>query len=163
MKFELPLKVVLPLVLGIIASLAIAVNAELGYRRLESANRQMAMAVEMQAAVHETLALIVDAETGQRGYLLTGKEEYLTPYTAALPKFDGAFKKLRELLVGTGSAAQRDSVGRFNKLRRQEAGRTRGRDRAVPEGRPAGRAGAARHRHRQAHDGRDPRRGRRAW
>jgi signal transduction histidine kinase len=115
-KFELPLKVVLPLVLGIIASLAIAVNAELGYRRLESANRQMAMAVEMQAAVHETLALIVDAETGQRGYLLTGKEEYLTPYTAALPKFDGAFAKLRELLAERGTPAQRDSVGRFNNL-----------------------------------------------
>jgi signal transduction histidine kinase len=113
-KFELPLKVVLPLVLGIIASLAIAVNAELGYRRLESANRQMAMAVEMQAAVHETLALVVDAETGQRGYLLTGKDEYLAPYTAALPKFDGAFKKLRELLRELGSESQRDSVGRFN-------------------------------------------------
>ena len=27
-----------------------------------------------------------DAETGERGYLLTGKEEYLEPYTAALPK-----------------------------------------------------------------------------
>ena len=114
MRFELPLKVVLPLVLGIIASLAIAVNAELGYRRLESANRQMAMAVEMQAAVHETLALVVDAETGQRGYLLTGKEEYLTPYTAALPKFEGAFKKLRELLIELGSETQRDSVSRFN-------------------------------------------------
>ena len=55
-----------PLVLGIAASLAIAVYAELGYRRLELANRQMAVALEMQATVHETLALIVDAETGQR-------------------------------------------------------------------------------------------------
>jgi CHASE3 domain sensor protein len=81
-KSALPLKLVIPLVLGIVASLAIAVYAELGYRRLESANRQMAVSLAMQAAVHQTLALITDAETGQRGYLLTGKDEYLGPYKA---------------------------------------------------------------------------------
>ena len=102
--------------LGIVASLAIAVYAELGYRRLESANRQMAVALEMQSSLHEMLALIVDAETGQRGYLLTGKQDYLAPYNAALPKVDGAFSRLRELLVQSGTAAQRDSLGRVNNL-----------------------------------------------
>ena len=29
---------------------------------------------------------LVDAETGQRGYLITGEEKYLEPYTAALPQ-----------------------------------------------------------------------------
>jgi signal transduction histidine kinase len=112
----LPLKVVLPLLLGIVASLAIAVYAELGYRRLEVANRQMAVALKMQASLHEMLALIVDAETGQRGYLLTGREDYLAPYNAALPKVDGAFNHLRELLVTHGTAAQRDTLGRLVKL-----------------------------------------------
>ncbi len=112
----LPLKVLLPLLLGIVASLAIAVYAELGYRRLEVANRQMAVALEMQASLHEMLALIVDAETGQRGYLLTGREDYLTPYNAALPKVDGAFNHLRELLVTHGSSVQRNTLGRLNKL-----------------------------------------------
>lgn len=116
MKSVLPLKVVLPLVLGIVASLAIAVYAELGYRRLESANRQMAVTVEMQSTLHEALALVVDAETGQRGYLLTGSEEYLTPYTAAVPKVDSVFNRLRELLVTNGSPAQRATLGRINGL-----------------------------------------------
>ncbi|MFO1312431.1 MAG: CHASE3 domain-containing protein [Burkholderiales bacterium] len=116
MKSVLPTRIVLPLVLGIAASLAIAVYAELGYRRLELANRQMAVALEMQATVNETLALIVDAETGQRGYLLTGREEYLTPYSAAVPKVDGALNRLRELLVHNGTAAQRDALGRLNGL-----------------------------------------------
>jgi signal transduction histidine kinase len=115
-KSVLPLKVVAPLVLGIIASLAIAVYAELGYRRLEYANQQMAVALEMQASLHETLALIVNAETGQRGYLLTGKEEYLTPYNTAVPKIDSAFGKLRELLVTQGTPEQRASAGRINNL-----------------------------------------------
>lgn len=116
MKSVLPTRIVLPLVLGIAASLAIAVYAELGYRRLELANRQMAVALEMQATVHETLALIVDAETGQRGYLLTGREEYLAPYSTAVPKVDGALNRLRELLVQNGTPAQREALGRLNSL-----------------------------------------------
>ncbi len=115
-KSVLPLKIVVPLVLGIAVSLAIAIYAELGYRRLESANREMAVALEMQATLNETLALIVDAETGQRGYLLTGRDEYLAPYNAALPKIDGAFTRLRELLVANGTAAQRTTAGRINNL-----------------------------------------------
>jgi signal transduction histidine kinase len=115
-KSVLPLRIVLPLVLGIAASLAIAVYAELGYRRLELANRQMSVALEMQSTVHETLGLIVDAETGQRGYLLTGSEAYLAPYSAAVPKIDGALSRLRELLVQNGTAEQRDALGRLNGL-----------------------------------------------
>jgi signal transduction histidine kinase len=115
-KSVLPLKVVLPLVLGIVASLAIAVYAEIGYRRLESANRQMSAALEMEATLHELLALIVDAETGQRGYLLTGNEEYLKPYTAAVPKVDNVFNQLRESLVINGTPAQRDALGRMSNL-----------------------------------------------
>ena len=115
-KSVLPLKIVIPLVLGIIVSLAIAVYAELGFRRLEIANRQMAVALEMQANLLETMALIVDAETGERGYLLTGKEEYLAPYTAALPKIDHSFHRLREMLVENGTAAERDLLGSINAL-----------------------------------------------
>jgi signal transduction histidine kinase len=115
-KSVLPYKIVIPLVLGIVASLAIAIYAELGFRRLEVANRQMAAALEMEATLHETLALIVDAETGQRGYLLTGREEYLQPYNEATPKIENAFHRLRELLVDHGTPAQRDALGRVNGL-----------------------------------------------
>jgi len=115
-KSALPLKVVLPLVLGIVASLAIAVYAELGYRRLESANRQMATALEMQAGLNESLALIVDAETGQRGYLLTGRQEYLAPYNSALPRLEITVGRVREMLVTRGSAEERATFGRLNKL-----------------------------------------------
>ena len=116
MRSALPYRIVIPLVLGIIVSLAIAVYAELGFRRLEIANRQMALALEMQANLRETLALVVDAETGQRGYLLTGKDEYLEPYNAAVPKIENSFNSLREILVGNGTTAQRNLLGRINSL-----------------------------------------------
>lgn len=37
---------------------------------------------------------ILDAETGQRGYLLTDRKEYLAPYETALRRIDAAFKVL---------------------------------------------------------------------
>jgi signal transduction histidine kinase len=92
------------------------IYSEIGYRNLESANRQMAAAVIMQSTLHETLALVIDAETGQRGYMLTGKDEYLEPYNRALLRLDEAFSRLRELLATNGTPAQRESVGRFNNL-----------------------------------------------
>ena len=158
MKSVLPFKIVIPLVLGIVASLAIAVYAEFGFRRLEVANREMAVALEMDATLHETLALIVDAETGQRGYLLTGKEEYLQPYIAALPKIDDALHRLRELLVVHGTVGQRDALGRVNSLVGKKVVRARNDHRPVPERRRRDGAGADGHRHRPADDGRDPRR-----
>ncbi len=37
---------------------------------------------------------VLDAETGQRGYLLTGRKEYLTPYQSALRKINESFSFL---------------------------------------------------------------------
>jgi PAS domain S-box-containing protein len=38
---------------------------------------------ELLASTDQLLSEVKDAETGQRGYLLTGSDEYLTPYTRA--------------------------------------------------------------------------------
>jgi signal transduction histidine kinase len=43
------------------------------------------------------LSALKDAETGQRGFLITGKESYLGPYDAGLRDFDTAMAKLRQL------------------------------------------------------------------
>jgi signal transduction histidine kinase len=158
-KSVLPLKVVLPLALGIIASLAIAVYAELGYRRLESANRQMAVALEMQSTLNEALALIVDAETGQRGYLLSGKEEYLAPYNSAVPKLEGVLNRLREALIANGTPAQRDALGHLSGLVGKKLAELEAAIALHKKGRHAGAQGVARNRYRQADDGRNPRRG----
>jgi CHASE3 domain sensor protein len=41
----------------------------------------------------------VDAETGQRGYLLTGEESYLEPYSSAVAALPGEFATLRGLIA----------------------------------------------------------------
>ena len=97
-------------------SLGVLGFAEIGYRRLEFANRAMSAALEMETAVNETLALIGEAESGQRGYLLTGDPSYLKPYKMALPKIDQTFARLRELVSANGTAVMIDHAGQLNGL-----------------------------------------------
>jgi PAS domain S-box-containing protein len=52
---------------------------------------------EVQRMIDETAARLVDAETGQRGYLLTGKEAYLQPYRGAIRTLDRTMGHLKEL------------------------------------------------------------------
>src|ERR1700748_3030494 len=44
-----------------------------------------------------TFRSIVDEETGLRGYLLTRRDEFLQPYTEALPHVEEEFAKLPQL------------------------------------------------------------------
>jgi PAS domain S-box-containing protein len=47
--------------------------------------------------VESLLSEMKDAETGQRGYLLTGDDRYLEPYNTALQAMPGEFQELRNL------------------------------------------------------------------
>ena len=53
--------------------------------------------VEMSERLQTLLTRLQDAETGQRGYLLTGQESYLAPYQDALTAIPGELSALRAL------------------------------------------------------------------
>jgi methyl-accepting chemotaxis protein len=53
------------------------------------------------------LSLMKDAETGQRGYLLTGNDSYLEPYTAALPEVAATLGDIQSLTADNGRQQQR--------------------------------------------------------
>jgi two-component system cell cycle sensor histidine kinase/response regulator CckA len=48
-----------------------------------------------------------DAETGQRGFLLTGRAEYLQPYNAALAQIPGELERISALTVSRPNRANR--------------------------------------------------------
>jgi len=108
--------IVIPLVVGIVAALALLMFAELGYQRLESAAQRVAASLELQSALYEAQSLVVDAEAGQRGFLLTGRDEYLVPYREAQPKVDQALTRVRELTRSIGTPEMRDSAARLQTL-----------------------------------------------
>jgi len=62
--------------------------------------------------LQEVLAFAVDAETGQRGYLLTGDERYLGPFRLAQARVQGRLGELRRLTQDDGplSSARVDSL-----------------------------------------------------
>jgi methyl-accepting chemotaxis protein len=66
-------------------------------RNLIENNRAAAHTDLVLANLEGLVSLMKDAETGQRGYLLTAKEAYLDPYNTALPKIDSTFDELRRL------------------------------------------------------------------
>ena len=51
---------------------------------------------ELIAQSHLLSKLVIDMETGQRGFIITGKEEFLEPYNIANAKFDKVLGELRE-------------------------------------------------------------------
>jgi methyl-accepting chemotaxis protein len=56
----------------------------------------------------ETLvSSLKDAETGQRGYVITGEERYLEPYTAALGTVDEVLKNVRKLIADNARQLRR--------------------------------------------------------
>jgi len=62
----------------------------------ESAER-VTHTMEVIERMQGLLSSITDAETGQRGFLLTGEETYLQPYNAATSGLDAQFAAAREL------------------------------------------------------------------
>ena len=52
---------------------------------------------ERLQALDNLLQMLLDAETGQRGYLITGEKEYLEPYNSALKRLNDVRQEVRGL------------------------------------------------------------------
>jgi diguanylate cyclase (GGDEF)-like protein len=61
------------------------------------------------ASLQRVQQLLVDAETGQRGYVITGKEEFLLPYQMAVATLPGELHLL-ELRYADESPSERETV-----------------------------------------------------
>jgi CHASE3 domain sensor protein len=63
-------------------------------------NLKVIQSQETMTALNEVLSSAQDAETGQRGFLLTGNERYLEPYRTALAVIPARLDRIRELTRG---------------------------------------------------------------
>jgi PAS domain S-box-containing protein len=85
-------------------SLVVAALVGLSFRQWESyrrANAEVDRTRETLTAVDSVLADVTDAETGQRGFLLTDDSHYLAPYTRALAELPNHLATLQGLLSGS--------------------------------------------------------------
>ena len=98
------------LVAFLVAVLAIVLVASLSYGALEGSAgsaRRVTHTLEVTEQLQALLSTLQDAETGQRGFLLTGHEDYLVPYTNAKAALAGEFKSAHRLIDGTPEQQRR--------------------------------------------------------
>lgn len=84
-----------------IASLILLVLVALSYRQWNQysrANAETQSSRQTVTAIDNVLTTLVDAETGQRGFLLTGDDRYLQPYNQALKDLPNDLAVLNKLL-----------------------------------------------------------------
>src|SRR5438477_7177343 len=98
-----------------VALLAVALVLVIGavvvsYRSSVSVSETSADGLTSERILQEAqsvLALVTDAETGQRGYLLTGEGSYLRPYERAVASLPDAIQRSRRLAQGRPEQARR--------------------------------------------------------
>src|ERR1700691_2425180 len=85
----------------LVAITAVLIIAVLSYDSLRLTERSAASltrAVEVLAQIQSLVSTLKDAETGQRGFLLTGRESYLEPFLAARESLPAELARMRALL-----------------------------------------------------------------
>src|SRR5689334_24396047 len=84
-------------------ALAVVVAEAAAYHRawsnFERSKAQFDHTREVLAAVDELTSAVRDAETGQRGYIITGREQYLQPFRDAIGTIPGRLDLLRRLTM----------------------------------------------------------------
>ena len=91
------------------SSLVLLLAGAVTYRAnlvLDAATETLRHTHDTELALEHTLSVLRDAETGQRGYLLTRRAEYLAPYEAALAQIDTQLGELDALFADDPAARQ---------------------------------------------------------
>jgi methyl-accepting chemotaxis protein len=85
---------------GVALAIFVIVGVE-SYRNVETQTEDAALVAhtnEVIATLSQVISALQDAETGQRGYLITGDEDYLAPYMAGVAAVEVHRKHLADLV-----------------------------------------------------------------
>ena len=97
-KLSIPgMAVSLPLAI-LAAAVLIFIN-EVSFQQSTGAIADIGEAQKTRSSINQLMQQMLDAETGQRGYLLTGDRKYLEPYDAAIGEINQTLDTLRGLLT----------------------------------------------------------------
>jgi signal transduction histidine kinase len=115
----------LALWLAVAGAIAVIVINEIGYAQSRQTLQALAERFERRLIVTRLWRQMLEAETGQRGFLLTGRESYLQPYHAALLQIEESLQQLQGLHVDDRRLApQLDSVEEMTRQKLAELATT---------------------------------------
>ena len=119
--------------LACLAALAIVFVSEGGYRGSVNKLDTTELHLSVQHDIQQLIQQIVDAETGTRGYLLTGSRDYLEPYKLALNRVDDSMRRIDAYYgAAVGHATQLEKLHDLTRAKLSELALT---IRLVEEGR----------------------------
>ena len=94
-------KMAISLPLALLAvSVLVGIN-EVGYSRSRDAVSALSRTYATRAAIDRLMLNMLDAETGLRGYLLTGDDRYLEPYQKAVTTINGNLDEVRNIFINS--------------------------------------------------------------
>ncbi len=110
---------------SVVVLIGAGVAAYFSVRTLSDASDRLVRSKEVSIALEQALSSLRDAETGQRGYLLTGRPDYLQPYAAAVASVNQRLATLRALGDDDPIAQQRlAELERSVRVKMEELART---------------------------------------
>jgi methyl-accepting chemotaxis protein len=121
MKFSIGAKL---LTIFGVAIFSLIIICGLAYREtieMVSTSEWVSHTHEVLGTLKDIMSTVKDAETGQRGYLITGEDSYLEPYNEALKVIDAFIAQLKQLVVDNPRQVQRaDALGELTAKKLEE-------------------------------------------
>ena len=90
--------VVATIVVGCLVIVFVALVFYKQFRGMVTLEADVRHAMLVEQTIGDVLASLLDAETGQRGFLITNDTKYLAPYYSALASIGGKLSSLREVI-----------------------------------------------------------------
>jgi methyl-accepting chemotaxis protein len=91
----------------VVALIVIAVAGFQSAKLLITNDQLVAHTHQVRRDLAELLAQLVNAETGERGFVITANEEFLEPYTTALTAISKRFADVRQLTINNPAQTRR--------------------------------------------------------
>jgi methyl-accepting chemotaxis protein len=100
-------KIAAGFVVAFLLPLAIGCVAYRNINVLASTSLRVAHAHDVLYQIDQLMSAMKDAETGQRGYVITGEDEYLEPYNNAIATIPNTMGELRRLTANSSEQQKR--------------------------------------------------------
>jgi signal transduction histidine kinase/CheY-like chemotaxis protein len=103
---RLPVVASLPLFVGFVLLFLAAISTVFLARQQQAIDSQIRNTLEVDNDLQSIQSMMTGAESGQRGYLLTGRQSYLDPYNTATRNVAGALDRLQQAISEKSSAPE---------------------------------------------------------
>ena len=113
-KFSFRQQVLLGFGISIILVLLVGILSYKSINQLESDSLMVDHTQKVIRTSNNLLQMMIDAETGMRGYVATNEKVFLDPYNAALPSVHSDIELLKSLIADNPIEVRRvDSISAF--------------------------------------------------